>query len=132
MWPIQLVFLFFIVCTIFLSSLILLLHLPHDRFNRSPSFSGTTFQNFPGDSDLISEVSSLQHHIHLYFRRSILLVSSHLTLPAQHLLLHTHTHTHPHTHTHIYIYVYVYVYLCVYTILPVTCRPITHFFRDVY
>ena len=70
MWPIQFAFLFFT------------LHLPHDR----SIWSDTTFQKFPGVSDLISEGSSVQHRTHLYSRRSSLQVSSHLTLRAQNLL----------------------------------------------
>ena len=35
----------------------------HDRPKRpSPSFSSATFQNFPGISDLLSKVSTFQHH----------------------------------------------------------------------
>ena len=53
--PIQLAFLHFP------SSLTL--HLPHDRSNRSsPSFSSTRYQNYPGISELLSEVSKFQHH----------------------------------------------------------------------
>jgi hypothetical protein len=62
MWPIQLALLLFIVCTIFLSSLIyvILLNLSHDRPNWSSTpFSNTTFQNFLGTSKLLSEVSNL-------------------------------------------------------------------------
>ena len=50
MWPIQLAFLFLISCRIFLCSLTLrtLLHFSRDRSNwSSPSFSSTTFENFP-------------------------------------------------------------------------------------
>jgi hypothetical protein len=39
-----------------------ILHFSQDRSNRSPSFPSITFQNFPGDSDLFSEVSKFQHH----------------------------------------------------------------------
>jgi hypothetical protein len=65
MRPIQLAWLFCIFCRIFLSSLTLyvLLHFSHDRSNWfSPSFSRTTFQNFPGISALPSEVSKFQRH----------------------------------------------------------------------
>jgi len=42
---------------------VIFLHFSHDRPNRSsPSFSSTTFQNFPGISTLHSEVSKSQHH----------------------------------------------------------------------
>jgi hypothetical protein len=41
-----------------------LLHFLHDRFNWSfPSFSSTTFQNFPGVFDLLNESSKFQHHL---------------------------------------------------------------------
>jgi len=59
MWPIQLPFLLFIACRIFLSSqlCVTLLHFSHDRSNwSSPPFSSTTFQNSPCTSDLICEV----------------------------------------------------------------------------
>jgi hypothetical protein len=75
MWPNQLAFLLFIVCTIFLSSFTLyvtLLHFSHDRSNwSSPFFSSTTFQNFPDTSDLLSEVFKFQHHTKLRSKRSI-------------------------------------------------------------
>ena len=53
-----------------------LFHFSHDRPNRSPSLSSTTFQNFPVISDLLSEASKFQHHIRLCSKCSILLVSS--------------------------------------------------------
>ena len=58
-WPIQLAFRFLISCRIFLCSLtVTLLHFSHDRSNWSfPSFSSTTFQSFPGISDLLPEAS---------------------------------------------------------------------------
>ena len=65
MWPIQLAFRFLISCRIFLCSLTLvtLLHFSHDRSNwSSPSFSSTTFQNFPGISDQLPKASKFQHH----------------------------------------------------------------------
>ena len=67
MWPIQLAFRLLISCRIFLCSLTLSnLHFSHDRSNwSSPSFSSTTFQNFPGVSDLLPEASKFQHHIKL-------------------------------------------------------------------
>jgi hypothetical protein len=39
----------------------------------SPPFSSTTFQNFPGVSDLLSEVSKIQHHIKhkTYWERNV-------------------------------------------------------------
>ena len=62
MWPNQLAFRFLISCRIFLCSLTLL-HFSHDRSNwSSPSFSTTTFQNFPGISCLLLEASKFQHH----------------------------------------------------------------------
>ena len=64
-WPIQLSFLILIVYRIFLSPWlnVILLYLSHERSNWSSlSFSNTTFQNFPGISDLLSEVSKFQHH----------------------------------------------------------------------
>jgi hypothetical protein len=80
MWPIQLAFLLFIVCMIFLSSSTLCntvrLHFSRDQSNWSPFFSSTTFQNFPDTSDLLSEVSTFQHHIKLHSKCSTLLVSS--------------------------------------------------------
>jgi hypothetical protein len=39
-------------------------------------FSRTTFQNFPGISDLLSEVTKFQHHTKLCSKYSSLLVSS--------------------------------------------------------
>jgi hypothetical protein len=48
----------------------------HDRSKWSLSFSSSTFQNFPGISDLLSEASNLQYHTKLYSECSTLLVSS--------------------------------------------------------
>jgi len=86
MWQIQLAFRFLISCRIFLCSLTLtLLHFSHDRSNwSSPSFSSTTFHNFPGISDLLSEASKFQHHTKPCSKCSILLV---------------------------YIYIYIYIYI---------------------
>jgi hypothetical protein len=42
----------------------------------SPSFSSTTFQNFPGVSDLLPEASKFQHHIKLCSKCSTSLTSS--------------------------------------------------------
>jgi hypothetical protein len=77
MRPIQLPFLLFIVCMIFLSSLpsVSLLNFSHDRSNWSSlSFSSTTFQNFPGVSDLLPEAPKFQHHTQPCSKCSILLV----------------------------------------------------------
>ena len=65
MWPIQFAFRLHISCRIFLCSLNLskVLHFSHDQSNWSfPSSSSTTFQNFPGVSDLLPEASKFQHH----------------------------------------------------------------------
>ena len=65
MLPIYLVFLLSIVCKTSPTPwfFVTLLHFSHDRSNRSPPFfSNTAFQNFPGFSDLLSEVSKFQHH----------------------------------------------------------------------
>ena len=63
MWPVQLVFCFLISCRIFHCSLTLSNHFSHDRSNwSSPSFSSTTFQNFPGISNLLPETSKFQHY----------------------------------------------------------------------
>ena len=75
MWPIQLAFRFLISRRIFLCSLTLL-HLSYDRSNWSPSFSSTTFQNFPGVSDPLPGASKFQHHTEPCSKRSISLVSS--------------------------------------------------------
>jgi hypothetical protein len=55
------VFFFFMT---FFSSLpyVILLYFSHDLCYWSPSFSRTTFQNFPGISGLLSEVSNFQRH----------------------------------------------------------------------
>ena len=56
---------------------VILLHYSHERSNiSSPSFSSTTFQNFPGTSDVLSEVSKFQHHTKLCIKRSTAVVSS--------------------------------------------------------
>ena len=64
-WSIQLSFLLFTACRIFLSSLTLL-DFSHDRFNLSTFFSSTTFQNFPDISDQLSEASNFLHCTKLY------------------------------------------------------------------
>ena len=74
MWPTQLAFLLFNVCQIFLPSLT---QFPRDRSNWSPpSFSSTTFLNFPSISDLLSKTYNFQQHTKLYSKCIILLVSS--------------------------------------------------------
>ena len=60
MWPIQLAFLLFIVCRMFLVFwlFVMLLHFTHELCGWSfSSFSSTTFQNLQGISDLPSEMS---------------------------------------------------------------------------
>jgi len=78
MLSIQVAFLIFIVCRSFLSSLtITFLHFSRNRSSwSSPSFSTTTFLNFPGFSDLLSEVSSFQHHTKLCSKLSTSVVCS--------------------------------------------------------
>jgi hypothetical protein len=57
--------------------LVILIHFSHDRSNWSSTFfSSTTFQTFPGVSDLLPKQSKLRHHIKLYSKCSILLVST--------------------------------------------------------
>jgi hypothetical protein len=79
MWPIYLAFICFTLCRIF-SFLpwlyVIYLHFLRDRSNWSPSFCRTTFQNFLGISDLLSEVSTLRLHKKLYSKCSTSLVSS--------------------------------------------------------
>ena len=56
--------------------LCVIVHFSHDRPNwSSPSFSSTTFQAFPGISDLLLKVSKFQHHKMLCSNCSTLLVS---------------------------------------------------------
>ena len=56
---------------------VILPHFSRDRSNwSSPSFSSTTFENFPGISDLLFEVSSFQHHKMLCSKCSTSLASS--------------------------------------------------------
>ena len=76
MWPIQFAFHLRISCRIFLCSLppAIPLHFSHDQSNWSfPSSSSTTFKNFPGVSDLLTEASKFQHHIKLCSKCSTLL-----------------------------------------------------------
>ena len=88
MWSIQLVFLLFTVCRIFLSSLTIvgyssppsqyvILHFLHDKSNwSSPSSSSITFHNFPSISVLFFKVSKFQHNTKLCSSCRTLLVSS--------------------------------------------------------
>ena len=78
MWTTQLAFHLFISCRIFLCSLAqILLHFSHEQSNwSSPPFSSTTFENFPGVSDLLPEASKFQHHIKLCSKCSTSLASS--------------------------------------------------------
>jgi hypothetical protein len=73
MWPIQLAFLLFIVCMIFLPSLI---HVSLDLSDWSSSIPSTRFHNFPDISDITSAVSRSQHHTELCCKCSTLLHSS--------------------------------------------------------
>ena len=61
-----------------LSSLyVILFNFSHDRSNwSSPSFCSSTFQNSPGISDILSEVSKFQQHTKSFPIISILIVSS--------------------------------------------------------
>ena len=79
MWPIQLAIRFLISCRIFLCSLTLSntsSFLTWSVQRSSPSFSSTTFQNFPDISDLLPEASKFQHYTKPCSKCSILLVSS--------------------------------------------------------
>jgi hypothetical protein len=78
MWPVQLAFLLFIVLWYFSSHwlYVTLLHFSHERSNWLSPFSGATLQNFPGISDIFSEVSKFQHITQLCSSCSTLLVSS--------------------------------------------------------
>jgi hypothetical protein len=62
-WPIQLAFRWLISYRIFLCYLTL--SNTYSFLTWSPSFSSTTFQNFPGVSDLLPEPSKFQHNIQL-------------------------------------------------------------------
>jgi len=56
---------------------VLLLHFSHSQSNwSSPSFSGTTYQNFFTTSELLSEMSKFHQHTNLYSKCSTLLGSS--------------------------------------------------------
>jgi hypothetical protein len=53
------------------------IHFSRDRNSwSSPSYSSTTFQYFPGISDLLTAVSKFQHHTKLRSKSSILLAAS--------------------------------------------------------
>ena len=68
MWPIQLAFLLYGGYPTHPWLYVVLPHFSHDRPNwSSPSFASATFQNFPGISHLLSEVSKFQHHTNLCF-----------------------------------------------------------------
>ena len=63
-WPS--LFLLYVVCYFLPSLYVTLLHFSHDRSKLySPSFSYTSFRNFPGISNLLSEASKFQHHTRL-------------------------------------------------------------------
>jgi len=79
MWPIQLAFLLllYIVRPFPPWHFVILFHFSHDQSNWSSlSFSSTMFQNHPGISNLLSEVSKFQHQTNLCSKCSTLLVSS--------------------------------------------------------
>jgi len=81
MWPIQAIFLLFIVCRLHLyTSTPLLsvkrLHFSHEQCNWPPSFSSTTFQNFPRISELLPQVSKFQNQTKPYSKCCTLLVST--------------------------------------------------------
>ena len=80
MWPIQLAFLLFTICRIFLSSLTLCtassyFHTIGSNW-RSKYSNSTTFQNSPDISDILSEVSKFQHHAKLRSKYSTFPVHS--------------------------------------------------------
>ena len=93
MWPIRLAFLFFFyflryipllldcVCT---TSFLTRFRFSHYRSSWSSCFSSTTFQNFAGISDLLSEMSKIQRRTKLCSICSWLLASS---LHLSHLLV---------------------------------------------
>ena len=75
MWPILLAFRFLIACRIFICPWLeaTLLHFSHDRSNwSSPSFSSTTFQNFPAVSYVQPDASKFQRHTKLFPKCGIL------------------------------------------------------------
>jgi hypothetical protein len=75
MCPIQLAFLLFIVCSIMLSSLTLCYASSFLTRSVQMIFSSSAFQIFPDTSDLLSEMSTFEHHTKLCFTSSTLLVS---------------------------------------------------------
>jgi hypothetical protein len=90
LWSVQLDFLPFIVCGIFLSSLtLLILHFfLHDQTNwSSPSLSSTTLQKFSVIFDLLSEASKFYHHTKLWSKCSSFFFICKSTLPKKSLLL---------------------------------------------
>jgi hypothetical protein len=82
-WWIQLFFLLFVICRMFLPPLdSVIFRLSHDQSNwSSPSFSITTFQNLWGVSDLLSEISMFQHCTKLCSRCSTVLNFSLILIP---------------------------------------------------
>jgi hypothetical protein len=71
MWPIQLVFLCFIVYSLFFPPrlCVILLHFSRGQSNwSSPSCCSTTFQKFQGVSDLLSEVLARHHIVFTIYR----------------------------------------------------------------
>jgi len=78
MWLIQLAFLLFTACMIFLSLLTICntSFFSHDWSNWCPPTFSSTFQNFPGISDARFGVSKSQPHTKLCSTRSNLLTSS--------------------------------------------------------
>jgi hypothetical protein len=84
MWPIQLAVLPFIVFRIFLSSWTICNTSPYLTWSVQLIFSiffSTTLQNFPGISDLLSQVIKFQHHTKLCSKCSTLLVSVSIPSP---------------------------------------------------
>jgi len=91
MWPIRLAFLlYFILFAVYSSpwlgttSFLTRFRFSHSRSNWSSCFSITTFQNFASISDLLSEMSKIQHRTKLCSKCSTLLASS---LHLSHLLV---------------------------------------------
>ena len=76
MWPIQLAFRFLISCRIFFCSLTLSNTSSFLTWSVELIFSSTTFQNFPGISDLLPEASKFNTVKEPCSKCSILLVSS--------------------------------------------------------
>ena len=75
-WPIQLTFLLFTLCRLFLSPLTLCDTSSFLTRSVQLVFSSTTFHNFPGIPGLFSEVSKFQHYTKLCSKRSTSLFSS--------------------------------------------------------